>query len=124
MAKDRFGYGIKITRSADRDIPGLLRAGYEEERKHGDPWRKGWYGDEIPIEAPDIRFENGNYIVRLNRDTAREHVNFIENHLFSGSQNVPNMIYEIDGKQYKDKYTFFRGASLQEIACDDRIGLQ
>lgn len=102
MAKDRFGYGI------ERDIPGLLKSGY----------------NEMPIEAPDIRFENGNYIVKLNRDTAKEHVNFIENYLFSGSQNVPNMIYEIDGKQYKDKYTFFRGASLQEIDGDDRIGLQ
>ena len=123
MEKDRFGHGTEITRSADRDIPGLLRSGYEEERKHGDPWREGWYGDEIPIEAPDIKFENGNYIVKLDRDTAREHVNFIENWLFAGSQNVPNMIYEIDGKQYKDKFSLFRGASLQEINGDERIRL-
>jgi hypothetical protein len=123
MAKDRFGFGTEIPRSSDRDIPGLLRSGYEEERKHGDPWRKGWYGDEIPVEAPDIRFENGKYIVKLNRDNAREHVNFIEN-LFSGSQNVSNMIYEIDGKQYDTKFSFFRGARLEEIDGDDYIGLQ
>ena len=95
-----------------------------EKKNHGDPWREGWYGDEIPIEAPDIRFENDKYIVKLNRDTAYRHVNFIENHLFAGSQNVPNMVYEIDGKQYEDKYSFFRGAGLHEIDGDDRIGLQ
>ncbi len=123
MEKDRFGYGTKISGSDDRDIPGLLRSGYEEERKHGDPWKKGWSGDEIPIETPDIRFENGNYIVKLDRDTAGKHVDFLENWLFAGSQSVPNMIYEIDGKQYKDKFSLFRGASLQEINGDERIEL-
>ena len=73
-------------------------------------WEKNWelFDDVVASYHPE--FANDDH--------------FIENYLFSGSQNVPNMVYEIDGKQYKDKYTFFRGARLEEIDGDDKIGLQ
>ena len=116
MAKDGFGYGTEITRSVDRDIPGLLKSGYEIEKRDGSMLEG--------VDLPDIQFKDNKWVVKLDRDNASKHVNFIENYLFSGSQNVPNMVYEIDGKQYKDKYTFFRGARLEEIDGDDSIGLQ
>ena len=110
MAQDRFGY------ATERDIPALLKSGYEIEKKEGNLL------DDL--ELPDIKYENGNYVVKLDRDNAHKHVNFIENYLFAGSQNVPNMVYEIDGKLYNEKYSFFRGARLEQIDGDDSIGLQ
>jgi len=115
MARDRFGYGTEITRSADRDIPRLLKSAYEIEKREGSMLEG--------VDLPDIEFKDNKWVVKLDRDNASKHVNFIENYLFTGSQNVPNMVYEIDGKQYKGNYSFFRGARLEEIGGDDSIGL-
>ena len=109
MAKDRFGYGV------ERDIPGLLQSGYDYKRNDD---------KNFNLDTPDIQFKDGKWVVKLNRENASQHVNYIENYLFAGSQNVPNMVYEMDGKQYKDKYSFFRGARLEQIDGDDSIGLQ
>ena len=111
MAKDRYGYGTYqeggVTKSEDRDIAEFVKRGYEYERTEGDK--------NFRLATPNVHFKDDKWIVKLNKEDAMEHVNFLENYLFSGSQNVPNMVYEIDGKHYKENYSFFKGPRLEEV---------
>ena len=64
---------------------------------------------------PKIKKIGENIIANLDKDKALKQADYLENIVFAGSQNVPNMIYNIDGDLYKYKFTMLGGSKLMPM---------
>ena len=103
MAQDRFGHGNERNpRQNIEHIQSAINASYEEDYK----------GSRVTPVAE----QRGDYfVVKLDSENALDDAGYLEDFVFAGSDNIPNMVYEVDGKLHKYDYSLFGGGSLKPI---------
>ena len=105
--RDQFGYGsyqegggVEHPRQNIEHIQAAINASYEED-------------DKGPAPIAEKRGEH--FVVKLDIENALDQAGYLEDYVFAGSDNIPNMVYEVDGKLHKYDYSLFGGASLKPI---------
>ena len=111
---DRFGYGTyqeggeaEHPRQNIEHIQAAINASYEED-------------DKGPAPIAEKRGEH--FVVKLDIENALDQAGYLEDYVFAGSDNIPNMVYEVNGKLHKYDYSLFGGPELVPVEGMQRGG--